>query len=493
MSQIVDNIPNAAILVNSMRSIGYDFESAVADIIDNSITAEAKSIMLFFPVDDTVEPYLEFIDDGYGMNESELIEAMRFGTVKQARRSTNDLGRFGLGLKTASISQCRKLLVVSKKNGEINGFSWDMDVLQAGKGWNMIKLAEDEISEQVPHLDNYRSLKSFTIVVWRKLDKILHDVTLLDNRYDVFSKSMARTEKHIALVYHSFLEDGLEIFLNNNSIKAFDPFLSRHPKTTIKPEQTINAKSSDHHDVKVRMQVFVLPYHKDLSREDYERLGGVENLDKQGFYVYRNKRLMIHGTWFRIRPKAELSRNARIRIDIPNTLDDLWSIDVKKQKARIPAVLMEQLRGEVSDAIARSRQLHEYKGNVQTKSGSLWRKRIDARENTVKYEINQESELIHNLLESMDDRSLNEFKKLLTMIELSLPYKDIYNSVAGKMDINHIEEDQREALITQAWSLLQEFRKKKTMNDEQLIDFICAYEPFLSAKIKDDLWGKING
>jgi hypothetical protein len=209
--------------------------------------------------------------------------------------------------------------------------------------------------------------------------------------------------------------------------------------------------------------------------------------------VYRNKRLMIHGTWFRIRPKAELSRNARIRIDIPNTLDDLWSIDVKKQKARIPAVLMEQLRGEVSDAIARSRQLHEYKGNVQTKSGSLWRKRIDARENTVKYEINQESELIHNLLESMDDRSLNEFKKLLTMIELSLPYKDIYNSVAGKMDINHIEEDQREALITQAWSLLQEFRKKKTMNDEQLIDFICAYEPFLSAKIKDDLWGKING
>ncbi|MCF8020983.1 MAG: ATP-binding protein [Vallitaleaceae bacterium] len=494
MGQIVDNIPNAAVLVNSMRSIGYDFESAVADIIDNSISADASNIKIFFPVDNAGDLYLEFIDDGYGMSENELIEAMRFGTVKQELRGRNDLGRFGLGLKTASISQCKRLMVISKKDGKINGFSWDMDVLQAQSGWNMIRLDNNEILESVPHFGEYLSTKSFTIVVWQKLDRILNDVTLLDNKYDVFSKHMSRTEKHIALIYHRFLESGLHILMNNNPVKPLDPFLMKHSKTTIKPEQVINVKSSNNTDEKVGMQVYVLPYHKDLSLDDYDRVGGAEKLNDQGFYIYRNKRLMIYGTWFRVRPKAELSRNARIRIDIPNTLDDLWSIDVKKQKAKIPAVLIEQLRGEVSDAVAKSKQLHDYKGNIQTKTGSLWNRRVNEREkNSVIYEINQESELIHNLMNSLDDRSLRDFKKILTMVELALPYKDIYNSVADKKDINTVGNDHRETLLTQALTLFEDFKKRKNMGNRQLVDYICSYEPFLSANIKDTLWERING
>src|SRR5690554_4753878 len=120
MNNKIENIPNASTLINSMRSIGYDFETAVADIVDNSITAQCKEININFPISTKSSKYLQIVDDGIGMNRNELIEAMRFGSVKHDLRSAHDLGRFGLGLKTASISQCRKFSLISKKDGEIN-------------------------------------------------------------------------------------------------------------------------------------------------------------------------------------------------------------------------------------------------------------------------------------------------------------------------------------------------------------------------------------
>lgn len=116
MAKPVRNIPKADHLIGSMRSMGYTFESAIADIIDNSISANCQNVFLFFPTD-PLHCYVSILDDGDGMSKEELLEAMRYGsTSSESVRSENDLGRFGLGLKAASLSQCRKLTVVSKKD-----------------------------------------------------------------------------------------------------------------------------------------------------------------------------------------------------------------------------------------------------------------------------------------------------------------------------------------------------------------------------------------
>lgn len=488
-----ENIPNASTLVNSMRSIGYDFESAVADIIDNSISAKAKNIEISFSSYNEEEIYLQIIDDGLGMNKSGLFEAMRFGSVKDKKRSIDDLGKFGLGLKTASISQCKKVTLISKQMEIINGFSWDLDLLSIEKSWDMYELTYKEIQLALKNNSKIFDSNSYTVVIWEKFDTLEKDVTISNNIYDIFMRRIKQMEKHISLVFHRFLESRIRISLNGLDIVPIDPFLSKHPKTLIKPEQVINTKTKDNKNEKVKMQVFVLPYFKDFRKEDYEKLGGKDGLDDQGFYIYRNERLIIHGTWFKIKPKAELSRNARIRIDIPNTLDNLWSIDIKKQSAIIPNSLLSQLRNEVSDAVTKSRQLHDYKGQIQTKDGSIWKKLSQPRDKTVFYKINSDSDLIKSLINKLDEKSINILDKIFNLIELSLPYKDIYNSVSEKKEINQVDSDKEDQLLQQAYGLYLEYKDTRNLNKESIIENICSYEPFLSAKIQGKLLVKVNG
>lgn len=490
MKNLILNLPNAKILINSMRSIGYDFETALADIIDNSITANAKNIDIYYQTNNNENLYLSIIDDGFGMTRGELFEAMKFGTDKDVRPK-NDLGRFGLGLKTASISQARRFTVTSKKNDMISSFTWDLDEIEIQSNWKMIENSLDEI-KSFDYYNKIDSLKSFTVVHWEKIDKLDNEVNIHKNLHDVFLEHVTRSEKHISLTFHRFLEKNLSIKFNNKTIIPTDPFLTKHPKTISKEEQSLTTNTKEGIKEKVSIQMFVLPYHIDLSQKDYETLGGVEKLDDQGFYIYRNKRLMISGTWFRIRPRKDLYNNARIRVDIPNTLDELWSIDVKKQRAKIPAVLLEQLRGEVIDAVEKSKKIHVYKGTAQVKGDSIWNKVVDKRENKVKYCINKESIFIRNITDKFEDNQVELINKALEIVEMSIPYKDIYNSVADKKDINSHDQNSNKEIITLAIKYYHEFKKKKNMSSVDIIDNICQYEPFLSANIKKILLEKLK-
>jgi len=492
MSVKVVNLPHASILINSMRSIGYDFPSAAADIVDNSISASAKNVWVCFPVGDFEEKFLEFIDDGDGMTRDELIEAMRFGSVKTEPRAKSDLGRFGLGLKTASISQCRKLTVVSKKNGSTSGFCWDLDMLEGDKDWNMVELDRMEF-DRLPVQVGLEGLHSYTIVLWNTIDSLDKDVTLLSSYTDVFSRCMKDLSRHLALVFHRFIEDGLSIRVNGVKLVPVDPFLRNHPKTSIKPEQVINAKSKVGSDEKVTIQTYVLPYFKDLDKSDIERIGGDDELSNQGFYIYRNRRLMLRGTWFRIKPRMELAQNARIRVDIPNSLDDQWDIDIKKQKAIIPGKLMEQLQKEVTDAIETSKRVYKHVGYVQTITGSIWSRVTDDRTDQVRYRINQESNVISNLVSAMDDKSLTMMKRILTLVELSIPYNDIYNSIADRKEVNQPTESDRDVLLMHAYDQYMYYKKTTSLSKDKIIQTICDYEPFKSTAIKSELEVKING
>ena len=341
--QVVE--PRADILVESTRSIGYTFESALADIIDNSIGNGATHIDVRFS---SIDPrYIAILDDGCGMTPDELIIAMRYGSKNvNDQRAESDLGRFGLGLKTASLSQCRKLTVISKKNNVISAASWDLDFIIEQQGWSLKVYDYDEIVNQynkaIPGiLEQLNAYETGTIVIWENFDKMLEGASEPDTLFD---EKISIARSHLELIYHNFLDktskSPIEIRFNYLPLAAKDPFLTKHPGTQPLSEEYINLEG---HNIKVKP--YILPYINKLSPSDIELLGTLDDLrNKQGIYVYRNNRLIIWGTWFRLDTKNELNKLARIRVDIPNSLDHIWDIDIKKSTASLPNSIKQNLK-----------------------------------------------------------------------------------------------------------------------------------------------------
>ena len=394
MSIYKENIPKADMLMGSMRSMGYSFESAIADVIDNSISAGCSYISLFFPTDPFQKQAVGILDDGCGLSREELFEAMCYGSsAAEATRSESDLGRFGLGLKAASLSQCRVLTVVSIQDGEVCAYSWDYNYILEHKKWLVKELANEEIS-CLPYIQALLEIGetkgSGTLVIWED--------------FDVLEKS------------------------NNGQVKAQDPFLEGNAKTTTKKERTIALRDSQGVERQIKIRPYVLPFASDLTEKDKKLLGGIENLrTRQGFYIYRNQRLIIYGTWFGLK-RSELTKNARIRVDIPNSLDDIWGIDIKKQNASIPKAIQNQLKKTVEEAmdISVKKQTHRgLKDNAEDNISHIW-DRIRGRDDAFYYQINRESPLYKYVMERIPDDVSDIVETLLSEIEKSIPVQDIY-------------------------------------------------------------------
>ena len=324
------NLPEANILMNSMRAMGYTFESAVADVIDNSICAGAQNIKILMPLS-PLEKDVCIFDDGSGMSPAELMEAMKYGSNVPDRKS-NDLGRFGLGLKSASLSQCRKLTVVSKKDNIVSALQWDLDFVEKEKDWIVKELSEAEI-QSLPHIDHIADIKHGTGVIWSDFDTL---DTTRGSIYTCLNKQIQPLCTHLSLIFHRFLQgeetEKINIFINFHELVPLDPFLHRHKKTRINKEISIPVMDSNGQEQMIRAQTFNLPHLHDLSPEDQKLLGGIESMKtQQGFYVYRGLRLIIWGSWFGM-PREEIFKYARVKVDIPNTLDDIWHIDITEER-----------------------------------------------------------------------------------------------------------------------------------------------------------------
>ena len=201
MKNLKENKPTADILMNSMRAMGYSFESAIADIIDNSISSGAKTIQLRFPIS-PLECYVVVCDDGSGMSREELFDAMKYGSEqKRDGRSDSDLGRFGLGLKAASLSQCRRLTVASKKNNSVAAYMWDLDVIEKEKDWYVVECTEEE-TNNIKLIEWLDSVESGTVVVWENFDLIEKSA---GNIYAELNKYQDSTADYLSLIFHRFL------------------------------------------------------------------------------------------------------------------------------------------------------------------------------------------------------------------------------------------------------------------------------------------------
>lgn len=425
-------VPFAPSLIESMRSLGYSFPSAIADLLDNSISAKAKNIDIISTPG--MEPSLIILDDGNGMAENELCEAMRYGSSNPLEtRREDDLGRFGLGMKAASLSQCRKLIVVSKKAGEISAYSWDLDYVIDSESWMLMGFTEEEML-QFPHIDQLLEKEHGTYIYLSEFDRIKEGT---GNLSETFNKCLDDMINHLALVFHRFIDEGLTIRVNQLALEARDPFLSYHRATQRKRESSFRINNE-----KITLKPFILPHLSKLSQDDLDKVGGKDRLrSEQGFYVYRNKRLIIWGTWFRLERKDELNKLARVMVDIPNSLDYMWSIDIKKSAATLPDIIKKNMYNAVYESVLCSEAVHTYRGRKEKKDKDIeyvW-ERVKVRDG-YEYQINRKIPQLELLQSTLDESQLRLLSSVINTIEAAFPVSALYVDAAkGNVEDKKIE------------------------------------------------------
>lgn len=411
-------------LMESMRAVGYTLETAVADVIDNSITAEARNVEILFSAHP--EPSIVILDDGVGMDHDGLLQAMRLaGKSPLQSRATGDLGRFGLGLKTASLSQARELTVVSKIGDSVHGAKWSLDHLARTGRWSLLLLARHEM-EVLPAFDRLMRSTTGTLVLWTQLDQIHALPDLLERQLD---EDMTVVRDHLALVFHRFTgatRRPLKLRVNGNLIPPMDPFLTDHRATQISAPESFTIDGEQ-----IRLQAFTLPYVSKLTAAERAQVSGTMR-DSQGFYIYRSGRLVIWGTWFRIVPKDDLGKLARVRVDIPNSLDHLWSLDIKKSTAVPPPEVKAVLRRLAGRFVHPSKTTHTYRGRPAAANDPVdhfWTLIEDR--GTFRYEVNRDHPAFSALADQLDPTSMRAVEGVISALESSFPVEDAYNRLGA--------------------------------------------------------------
>lgn len=438
--------PSAASLSASMRDLGYTLEAAIADIVDNSISAKATVVEIFCNLADD-PPFLAILDNGVGMERDEIIKALRHGTRSPNEvRNPFDLGRFGLGLKTASFSQCKKLTVLSRSDESgLSGAEWDLDLVDERDDW-IIRVLDDADLVRMPFVE--RLDKKGTMVLWRNLDRLFEDEAG-DLRAEVVNDKLDIVEKHLALVFHRFLSGTIKgrknfsIVINGHQIEPFDPFCSKNSATQVLPEEAVRVKGQV-----VKIQPYILPHHSKLSAAEYDFYQDRSDfISHQGAYIYRSGRLMAWGDWFRLIAKGEATKLARVQIDFPNSLDQEWTINIKKSRAKPPRAVRERLRQIIEQIAHRSTKVHRGRGQrlFNEIQAPVWERYAD--QGAIRYDLNREHPLMQALLTTLDEQLYEKLNMLLSTISSALPIEMIYSDystnpreiVSKRADANEIK------------------------------------------------------
>ena len=437
--------PSASALSSSMRDLGYSLETAVADLLDNSISAGATAVQIFCDLT-LASPTLAIIDNGKGMNADEVIAAMRYGSSNPAEeRLPGDLGRFGLGLKTASFSQCRRLTIASAQKGVRHSAEWDLNLVDEKDEW-LISILEEKEIKKLPFINELG--RNGTLVVWRELDRLLED-TIGPKQHEIINEKLDALGKHLSLVFHRYLagevrgRSKLSISVNGHDLEPFDPFCRNNSATQGLPEEIVYVDG-----VRVRMQPYVLPHHSKLSAAEYDYYQNRSDfISNQGAYVYRSGRLMAWGDWFRLIPKGENTKLARVQIDFPSKLDESWTIDIKKSRACPPLQVRERLRQVIARISERSTTVHRGRGKklFDEIKAPVWERYAD--QGKIRYSLNRKHPLVQTLDSNLEDGSRNKLCILLDAIASSLPIEMIYSDCSTHLkDVQQSEIEENEVM-----------------------------------------------
>ena len=487
---------NARNFIDSYRSIGYSIETAIADIIDNSIAADATEIRVNMIWDDyqEQEPIVQIIDNGHGMSDSELIESMRLACRSPLQeRSPDDLGRFGLGLKSASFSQCRTLSVVSRKlDGEPCCKIWDIDLIKDKNAFILLdsSIEESGLSDVVPDVQG-------TAVVWTDLDQLNIPEEAEEKMKDVYwRRIMTRVRNHIAITFGSF-KNRIRFYFNDNIIELWDPFLINHSGTKVVTDESIVLKGRS-----VQIKSYILPSKLDGKELEEASLGKSLN-ELQGFYLYRNNRLIKYGGWFDLPNlnNREAYRLARVRIDIDNTMDAEWHIDIKKENAICPPSIVDKFQTYAKVARKESSRIFRSKGkttrraSVNYKSTFLWT--FGMKDMKPYYAINRDNPIVKNLSASLDSAQSKMFDFLLKSIENYIPVQSLIEAAAssnGDFVNNSASEIKDNEIALLFLELIDSLMETDNYDFNTAASFLRETEPFVNhLEIVDEVIRKEAG
>lgn len=474
--------PRAMAMLEALRGLGYSTAAALADIIDNSVSAGAKEVRIDFAWDG-LDSRVTILDDGYGMDDAELESAMRLGDKNPLdARAAHDLGRFGMGLKTASFSQCRRLTVASVKQGVESCLRWDLDELAAHPegGWFLF---EGAVAGSKPFMAGLNGKSAGTLILWEAMDRVVTAGYTADNFHDLIDN----VESHLAMVFHRLLQGPsacLTLFVNGRSVAPWDPFMSGHPaKSWTSP--TTN-RLTDYGTVSV--QCHVLPHRDKLSIAEFEANGGPAGWTaQQGFYVYRNERLLVAGGWLglgnsRAWNREEAHRLARIRLDISNTADAEWKIDVRKSTARPPVSLRPWLTLLAENTRERARRVFAYRGTPAPAKGSLpieqaWR--VEHVKAGTRYRIDEAHPSVGAVLAGAGVLQ-PLIKSMLRVIEETVPVQRIWLDTAENKEtpITGFEGEPNAAVIEVASVLFEDLLERKGLSLDEARKTMLRTEPF---------------
>ena len=490
--------PKAAAMVEALRGLGYTTETALADLVDNSISAGAVKIDIHFHWAES-DSWITIADDGCGMADDELESAMKLGDRNPLHhRSKSDLGRFGLGLKTASFSQARRLTVKSTKDGANSCLRWDLDVLANDPHGNW-HLLEGPCEGSEYKFSQSGKLGNGTVVLWELIDRIVSPSYKERDFHDLVD----RVEAHLSMVFHRFLDrsgDGVELSINDRPLKPWDPFLSTNAATWRSPEAPMGSGNW-----KVTAQAFVLPHKDRLGDKAYLDAGGPEGWSsQQGFYVYRGRRLLVAGSWLglgrgRSWSKDEAHRLARIRLDIPNSTDADWKIDVRKSSAHPPVRLREQLTRLAEDARDRARKVFLHRAQSNSSTGrtedlaSVWMSKELA--SGRRYRVDRNHPAIKSLLDEGGELG-ERVEALLRILEETIPVQRIWLEAAesGEHAKGGFTGEADETVKNILLSLYRTLVLKSGMSPEMAKQKLLKTEPFdLHSDLVHGLPSEING
>ena len=468
--------PKASAMINTFRAFGYNLQTAIADIIDNSISAKAGNIWITYEWKGA-DSWVSILDDGNGMDADTLISAMTPGSKDpNDERDEDDLGRFGLGLKTSSFSQCKTLTVATKRQDcSVIKRCWDLDFVNKTGKWSLLDYISDE-----GHFDKLSESHSGTMVLWENLDRLVGNSHVENEAIrKVFLEEFSLVEEHLSLVFHRFLEKRkLKIWINGIQIKSWDPFMKESGEQLICDERLDNNN--------VRIKCYVLPHISKISKEKREEARTDKWYGLQGYYIYRNERLLLFGDWLGLFNKNEHYKNARILIDIPNKLDHDWKIDIKKATATPSVAIRKDLvrLGKMTRLSAGN--VYRFRGNEILLDDSIssfefqpiW-KATKKRDGAFDYYINEEHPIVKKSLEA-EVISKKDVKTILRLIGETTPVEAIIQNYSENPESVELRDEQKELEpgTIQLAKLMFDSLLKSGISNEIAIKQILNIQPF---------------
>jgi hypothetical protein len=484
--------PSSAAMLESLRAYGYSLNSAIADLIDNSITAKAKNIWITLHWSGEAS-WISILDDGTGMSERQLAKAMIAGSQNPLNpRDLHDLGRFGLGLKTASLSLARSLTVASKTDSTlVTVRRWDLDYIAAEQTneWRLLKTARVESEQKLSQLV---AQPSGTIVLLENLDKLCAGTAVTSPAHrSEFYHQVDSLSSHLGMIFHRFLSNParLKIYINGTSdahrVIPWDPFCTKHKATDPKPSVKIPFGST-----LTEVQGYVLPHKDMMTQDEYEDASGPNGWNAhQGFYVYRGDRLLVCGSWLGLRDGATKWREeehyklARIKVDITNEMDGDWKIDVKKSLATPPPNVAAALVNYSAKVRSEAREVFAHRGKYgkrQTKEKiqNIWLAKQHRGMNT--YHIDRAHPLIKSLF-SLLDSNQKQLETIFKLIEETVPVEQIWLDSAESPEKRStpFSSASESEIIEAASNCLKLLQSGSDKPSDSIINQICSLECFV--------------